>query len=104
MSDKQQVQTPEIKKPFGASGFTKAFRDQVIEVYNSGVYASMAECARNYNVPEKVFYQWLAASKKNTLPPEDAAEMAKMRKELSRLRQENDILKKAAAYFAKEMK
>ena len=103
MNKKQQVASPELKKLVGASGFTKEFREQIIEVYNSGVYASMAECARNYNVPERLFYQWLAASRKSPLNPEDAAEMVKLKKELNRLRQENDILKKAAAYFAKEM-
>jgi transposase len=84
--------------------FSKEFRAQVVEVYYSGVYQSMAECARNYNVPEKLFYQWVAASRKLNLSPEDAAELSKLRKDNKRLNQELDILKKAAAYFAKEMK
>lgn len=84
--------------------YSKEFRAQVVEVYYSGAYATMAECARNYNVPEKLFYQWVAASKKQILSSEDATELSKLRKENKRLNQELDILKKAAAYFAKEMK
>jgi transposase-like protein len=53
-----------------ASTYTKEFRDQVVAVYNSGVYANMAECARSYKVPEKLFYQWISASRKQILPPE----------------------------------
>ncbi len=105
MNIKQKSENPgENKELVGSSGYTKEFRDQIIAVYNSGVYATAAECARNYKIPEKLFYQWLALSRKQTLPPEQADELAKLRKENRRLNQELDILKKAAAYFAKEMK
>ena len=92
------------KDVVSASTYTKEFREQIIEVYHSDVYATAIECARSYNVPEKFLYQWLAASRKQTLPPEQSAELARLRKENKRLNQENDILKKAAAYFAKELK
>ena len=105
MSTKQQIENSvDSTATSVATSYTKEFRDQIIEVYNSGVYASMAECARSYKVPEKLFYQWAAASKKQTLPPEQAAELVKLRKDNKRLGQEIDILKKAAAYFAKELK
>jgi transposase len=104
MTEKEQPQTEGNKKVVGARGFTKEFKDQIIEVWNSGVYATMAECARNYNVPEKLFYQWIAASQKVRLPVEEAKELAKLRKDNKRLNEELTILKKAAAYFAKEMK
>ena len=45
--------------------YTKEFKEQLIEVYHSGVYESAAECARSYQVPERIFYQWLSANKKN---------------------------------------
>lgn len=105
MSTKQQLGTSVDKKETICSiNYTKEFKDQVVEVYNSGIYATMAECARSYKIPEKLFYQWLAASKKQVLPPEQALELLKLRKDNKRLHQELDILKKAAAYFAKEMK
>jgi transposase len=105
LSTKQQVRnSADAAATAAASSYTKEFKDQVVEVYNSGIYASMAECARSYKVPEKLFYQWAAASKKQTLPPEQATELIKLRKDNKRLNQEIDILKKAAAYFAKELK
>ena len=105
MSRKQQSgDLVDNKEVASSSAYTKEFREQIVEVYHSGVYATAAECARSYNVPEKFFYQWLAASRKQTLPPEQSAELARLRKENKRLNQENDILKKAAAYFAKELK
>ena len=105
MSTKQQLgSSVDNKEVAGSTNYTKEFKDQVIEVYNSGVYATMAECARSYKIPDKLFYQWLAASKKQALPPEQALELAKLRRDNKRLNQELTILKKAAAYFAKEMK
>lgn len=102
MSDKQQELSK--KEPVSGTSFTKEFREQIIEVWNSGIYATMAECARNYNVPEKLFYQWVAKANKPSLPPEEAQELIKLRKDVKRLNEELTILKKAAAYFAKEMK
>ena len=53
--------------------------------------------------------QWVDKFRKDgQLPPKGAAqpeadEFRQMKKELKRLRLENEILKKAAAYFAKEL-
>ena len=54
---------------------------------------------------------WFSAAKRGTTPkaapgsrtvPELEAEVAKLRKELAEARMERDIVKKAAAYFARE--
>ena len=63
MSNKQLELTKKQAADF-AVGYTKEFRDQIVEVWNSGIYQTMAECARNYNVPEKLFYQWVAKANK----------------------------------------
>lgn len=105
MNTKQQLgSSANNKETVSSNSYTKEFRKQVIEVYNSGVYSTMAECARSYKIPEKLFYQWVAAGKTQTLAPEQAAELIKLRKDNKRLSQEIDILKKAAAYFAKDLK
>lgn len=85
------------------SSYTQEYRDSIVKIYNSGNYASMAECARDYNIPEKIFYQWIASSKHKSSSG-DSEELIQLRKDNKRLSLELEILKKAAAYFAREIK
>jgi len=69
---------------------------------------SLSETARDLGIKPSTLHGWVVryfpdGSTKN--PQEQAinAEIMKLRRENSRLRQERDILKKAAAYFAKEV-
>ncbi len=84
--------------------YTKEFKDQLVEIYNSGIYESAAECARSYQVPERLFYQWLSVSKKQSKPGDQSVELAKLKKENTQLKMELELLKKATVYFAKQMK
>ena len=65
--------------------------------------------ARELGVHEATLHGWVrryCPGKKASVPEIDndpAAELKKLRKENIRLKQERDILKKAAAYFASEM-
>ena len=90
---------PEIKAATGQQPYTKEFKDQLVEIYNSGIYESAAECARNYQVPERLLYQWISANKKQFKPGDQSFELSKLKKE-----KELDLLKKATVYFAKQMK
>ena len=103
---KQAVVEPKSnpKTPIAQPPYTKEFKDQLIEVYNSGVYETAADCARTYQVPERLLYQWLSANKKQSKPGEQSFELAKLKKENAQLKMENEILKKATVYFAKQMK
>ena len=69
----------------------------------------VAETARRLSIPAKSLANWVAqyrqdqqrfASKPGI--SEQEAELARLKKENAQLRMERDILKKAAAYFAKE--
>lgn len=75
------------------------FRNQVIEVCNSGTYASVAECARNYGINENTLNNWIHKLKKPITINVDS-EYANLKKENARLRMELEILKKATIYFA----
>lgn len=59
------------------------------------------EISREYGVVEQTIYKW----KKNNRPVTGSSltptEIKQMEKEMTRLRQENDILKKAMARFTK---
>jgi transposase len=69
---------------------------------------TQAKAARRLGVSSWSISRWIDKFRSTgELPPEgrvvaEAEEMKSLRKEVSRLRMENEILKKAAAYFAKE--
>jgi len=72
----------------------------------------IGQTAKEYGINLKTFYQWVHKYKNDStncfvgsgnLKPEDA-EIKRLKKELSDALEENAILKKAAAYFAKNQK
>ena len=68
---------------------------------------SVVDVARRLGIPEGVLYTWVSKFKKADEPVSNdlkvlQAEMAKLKAELRRTTEERDILKKAAAYFAKQ--
>lgn len=75
------------------------FRNQILEVWNSGAYANVPEFAKSYGLNENTLYNWIHKSKV-TPSTESNAEVVKLKKELARAKMELEILKKAAIYFA----
>lgn len=71
---------------------------------------TVAQAARDLDVHENVLRKWvreLAADPQQAFPGKgvmrpEQAEIDRLRKEVAKLKMERDILKKAAAYFAKE--
>ena len=69
---------------------------------------TQADAARRLGISAWSIGRWIERFRASgELPPEgepvpEAEEMRALRKEVKRLRLENEILKKAAAYFAKE--
>jgi transposase len=62
---------------------------------------------KRLGIPEGVLYSWVNKFKKSDVPQSSElkalqAEMTKLKAELRRTTEERDILKKAAAYFAKQ--
>ena len=71
--------------------------------------ASVAQAARNLGLSEKTLYGWVSARKTAsasgmTVETNKAAnsELARLRRENARLRQERDFLLEAGAFFRKE--
>ena len=61
--------------------------------------------AEAYEVNENTLHGWLAKYNKRSEPAvisEQLAELAQLKKELARAKMENEILKKAAIYFANQ--
>lgn len=85
--------------------YPQEFKDQIIGVYKSGVYESVAACAEAYNLCSRTVHGWLKKYDKKSSPgfiSEQQAELSRLKKELSRAKMENEILKKATIYFAKQ--
>ena len=84
------------------------FRHEVVRLVIEE-HLSHSEVARRLDVPAQTVGNWIRQRDKLQPDPATGMSPAAMQKELTRLRAENaslkldrDILKKAAAYFAKE--
>ncbi len=89
--------------------FTPEFKIEAVRlVTDRGV--AVAQAARDLDVAESVLRRWMreltsasvAAFPGNGQMRADLAEVTALKKEVARLRAERDILKKAAAFFARE--
>lgn len=88
--------------------FTREFKIEAVRlVTDRGV--AVAQAARDLDVAESVLRRWMreltatpvAAFPWNGQMRADLVEIAALKKEVARLRAERDILKKAAAFFAR---
>ena len=81
--------------------FSKDFKDSAVRLVDGG--KSAAQVARELGLPVWQGQNWVRDSKKKTITGGDAAileENKRLKKELARLQEEAEILKKAAKYFA----
>lgn len=89
--------------------YTPEFKMDAVRLVTDQGYKT-TEAARNLGIHPSVLNRWksqLASDGKNAFPGKghltnEKEEMKKLRKEIQRLKMERDILKKAAAFFAKE--
>lgn len=90
--------------------FTKEFKMEAVKLATTPT-ADISETARNLGIHNSILRRWIKASEEGgsafrghgRLKPQDD-EMRSLRKELDRTRQERDILKKAVAFFARELR
>lgn len=86
--------------------FTPEFKAQTVElVRTSG--KSVAEVCLELDLTETAVRRWLAqadidAGRREGLTSDEREELSRLRRENRVLREERDILRKAAAFFAKE--
>ena len=89
--------------------FSREFKLEAVRlVKERGV--SVAQAARDLDLHEKVLRKWIrevSADPQQAFPGQgqmkpEQLEIARLRKEVAKLKAERDILKKAAAFFAKE--
>ena len=90
--------------------YTKEFREEAIKLITEEKL-SLPEAARRVSLPPSTLGNWVKAYREGRLGEvgktyrpltEIEMELARTKKELADVKMERDILKKAAAYFAKE--
>lgn len=90
--------------------YTPEFRAEAVKMVElEGL--SVGEAAKRLSVPKSSLNNWVKAARAGKLgdvgkaqraPTELEVELARVRKELAEVKLERDLLKKFAAYFAKE--
>lgn len=90
--------------------YSPEFREQAVKLVEvEGL--SIREAARRLSMPAASLKNWMTAARTGKLqdvgkeqraPTDLELELVRVRKELAEVKQERDLLKKFAAYFAKE--
>ena len=92
-----------MKQKKNGKRYNNDFRKMVVELYHFG--QSVRDLSSEYGVSEVTIYAWIKKFSPveledgSSVTPED---YAKLQKQMLKLQQENDILKKAMAIFAKK--
>lgn len=88
--------------------YTTEFKELAVKRVQGG--EGIAKMARELGLVEQTLRNWVKAAKSGKLNPPgtkavtpEQMELSRVRAELARLRMENEILKKATAYFAKDV-
>ena len=80
-------------------GYSNGFRESVLASYRNGTYETVMECAKAHAICESMLHLWIRTSNKTDAFLEARIELEQVKKELSKLKVENQILKKAAVFF-----
>lgn len=87
--------------------YTKAFKEEAVALVNDQGY-TVPEAAQSLGIRVNLLYGWKQQFEDKqsgaVLADDERSELMKLRKENKQLRMEKEILKKASAFFAREMK
>ena len=96
------------KKPRRRRSFTPEFKAEIVELCQRGD-RSVGQVARDFDLTETAVREWVKQAERDTGTREDGGltsterqELAQLRRENRRLREDVEILKRATAFFAKE--
>ena len=83
----------------------KEFRDDVVAVARRGE-ASIGQIAKDFGISESCLRNWLSKADRADAPAGDnrsAAELREAKKRIRLLEQENEVLRRAAAYLSRDV-
>jgi transposase len=96
------------KKPRRRRSFTPEFKAEIVELCQRGD-RSVGQVARDFDLTETAVREWLKQAERDSGAREDGGltsgerqELAALRRENRRLREDVEILRRATAFFAKE--
>lgn len=89
--------------------FTAEFKREAVRLLQTGVKPA-AVVARELGIPRNRIYKWAEEARKGDVafrgsgrPKASSDELSVLKRENARLQEENEILKKATAYFARQL-
>jgi transposase len=87
--------------------YTKEFKEEAVALVRDQGY-TVPQAARSLGIATNMLYRWKQKiedqQQGKALSEDEREELKSLRKEVKNLRMEKEILKKASAFFAKEMK
>jgi transposase len=96
------------KKPRRRRSFTPEFKAEIVELCQRGD-SSVGQVAKDFDLTETAVREWVKQAERDTgarsdggLTSTEQQELAQLRRENRRLREDVEILKRATAFFAKE--
>jgi transposase len=97
----------EVHMPKGKSWYTPEFKAEAVALAKRGD-RSVTQAAKDLGVALESLRKWIkqaeldAGERHDGLTTEEAEELRRLRREVRALKEEREILKKAAAFFAQE--
>ena len=100
------METMERKKPRTRRSFTPEFKADIVEQYRHGD-RSVRQLARDFDLTESAVREWVRQADvddghREGLTTEERQELAQLRRENRRLREDVEIMRRATAFFARE--
>ena len=100
------METVERKKPRPRRSFTAEFKADIVERCRRGD-RSIGQVAKDFDLTETAVREWVRqaevdAGERPGLSSAEREELAELRRENRRLRDDVEVLKRATAFFAKE--
>jgi len=86
--------------------FSDEFKEEAVKLITEQGY-KVSEASRNLDINASMLRRWqreLSPESDGSIDADEKVELQRLRKENKTLRMEREILKKAAAFFAKESK
>ncbi len=88
--------------------YTEDFKQEAVRLVRAPA-RPVAQVARDLGIPENLLYRWRAQHRQaeaqgttRAVQRTEAEELTRLKRELVRVTQERDFLKRAAAFFARE--